>query len=92
MKFNIHSLLCNNGKQFTHSAATGELINSEILLSPLAVMTSAQKPAKLVDAPNHNCTIALILNFNFTHTKIAAAFKNVAIKSFWRIVNVQSIK
>jgi hypothetical protein len=70
MKFNIHSLLCDNRKQFTHSAATGELINSEILFSPLAVMTLTQKTAELVGTPNHTCMIALILDFNCRHTHI----------------------
>jgi hypothetical protein len=45
MKFNMHSLLCDNEKQFTHSAATGDRINPVLLHSYPAVMTLTQKPA-----------------------------------------------
>jgi hypothetical protein len=45
IKFNIHALLCDNEKQFTRSASRGDLINPELLHSPVAVMTLTQKPA-----------------------------------------------
>ena len=76
----IHSL-CDNGKQCTHSAATGELINPEPFLSPLAVMTSTQKPSKtgwcnILVWWQWSWTLCTYIFLSHTHTKIAAAFKN----------------